>query len=154
MKYVGEARAKYNPKAPLIGVASLPVVAGGKQLFKMSQEATREPTEKWPTYKYKEAGLGIVVELSRNGECRITGPRKPDDVKDDIIDCPGIFGRVKINDVIVSIDSVPVAGLKLDEIEKAMVRNSQRSGPTQPLLSPTMYLKVENVCSEEQWILR
>jgi len=150
MKYVGEARAKYNPKAPLIGVASVDVVAGGKQLFKMSQEATREPTEKWPTYKYKEAGLGIVVELSQNGECRITGPRKSNDVKDDIIDCPGIFGRVKINDVIVSIDSVPVAGLKLDEIEKAMGRNSQRSSPTQPLLSPTMYLKVENVCSEEQ----
>jgi hypothetical protein len=44
--------------------------------------------------------------------------------------------------------------LKLAEIEKAMVKDSQRSSSTQPLLCPTMYLKVENVYSEEQWILR
>jgi C-terminal processing protease CtpA/Prc len=39
-------------------------------------------------------------------------------------------GRLKINDVIVSIDSLPVAGLKLAQIEKAMVRYSETSCPT------------------------
>ncbi len=173
MKYVGEARAKYNPSAPLIGIASLPVVAGGKQLRDMSSEkatprkqfrpseneeqscfscfSSRKPEQKTddklperPTYKYIQAGLGIELTLFQNGECGITG----------MIDCPGIAGRVEINDVIVSIDSVPVAGLKLAEIEKAMVRDSQTSSPTQTWLSSTMYLTVEYLCSEERTILR
>ena len=32
MEYVGEARAKYNPKAPLIGIAPLGVISGGERL--------------------------------------------------------------------------------------------------------------------------
>ena len=36
MKYVGEARAKYNPTAPLIGVAPLGAVGGGAALRRMS----------------------------------------------------------------------------------------------------------------------
>ena len=71
-----------------------------------------------------------------------------------MIDCPGIAGRVEINDVIVSIDSVPVAGLRLPEIEKALVRASQTSSPTQTWLSSTIYLTVEYLCSEERTILR
>jgi len=32
MKYVGEARAKYNPQAPLIGIVPLGIVCGGERL--------------------------------------------------------------------------------------------------------------------------
>ena len=42
MKHVGEARAKYNPSAPLIGVTMLPGLAGGVQLRRMFQEAKTE----------------------------------------------------------------------------------------------------------------
>ena len=38
MKYVGEARAKFNPTAPLIGVSSLGAIAGGEQLRRLCQE--------------------------------------------------------------------------------------------------------------------
>ena len=33
MKYVGEARAKYNPSAPLIGVTMLSAIKGGEELW-------------------------------------------------------------------------------------------------------------------------
>ena len=46
MKLVGEARAKYNPSAPLIGVTMLPGLAGGVQLRRLFQEAkTKQVTD-------------------------------------------------------------------------------------------------------------
>jgi hypothetical protein len=45
MKSVGEARAKYNPSVPLIGVTSLSGIAGGLQLRKMLLEATNEDAD-------------------------------------------------------------------------------------------------------------
>ncbi len=46
MKLVGEARAKYNPSAPLIGVTMLPGLAGGLHLRQMFHEAkTKQVTE-------------------------------------------------------------------------------------------------------------
>jgi hypothetical protein len=45
MKYVGEARAKYNPSAPLIGVTTLPGIEGGVQLRRMFQEAKTHKAE-------------------------------------------------------------------------------------------------------------
>ena len=41
MKYVGEARAKYNPAAPLIGISSLGAIAGGVNLRDMCKTSTR-----------------------------------------------------------------------------------------------------------------
>ena len=38
MKFVGEARAQYNPTAPLIGISALGAVAGGPQLRRMAHE--------------------------------------------------------------------------------------------------------------------
>ena len=46
MKGMGEARAKYNPSAPLIGVASLPAIAGGLQLRRMLQGAKNEDVDR------------------------------------------------------------------------------------------------------------
>jgi len=179
MKYVGEARAKYNPKAPLIGIISSPAVAGGQQLRRMYEKATRQTRwdckrkekqdeklpEQWPTYNFIQAGVGIVVELSKDPlkpnsrpfECRITGPRKSDNGD---IDCPGIkAGRLKINDAIVSIDSLPVAGLKLAQIEKAL-RGVKGSEVTLKIRRPglgdthqvvlTRHVEDEKMCREFQ----
>ena len=40
MKYVGEARAKYDPSAPLIGVTMLSGIKGGEQLGKRLNEVS------------------------------------------------------------------------------------------------------------------
>ena len=45
MKFVGEARAKYNPTAPLIGISALGAVAGGAQLRRMARASPGESFE-------------------------------------------------------------------------------------------------------------
>jgi hypothetical protein len=80
MKSVGEARAKYNPSVPLIGVTSLPGIAGGLQLRKMNTPDVKnekvEPAdlalEHFPTLKeikeYTSRGgnpdnLSVMIKL-------------------------------------------------------------------------------------------
>jgi hypothetical protein len=46
MKHVGEARDKYNPSAPLIGITMLPGIEGGVQLRRMFREAKIEEVAK------------------------------------------------------------------------------------------------------------
>ncbi len=46
MKHVGEARAKYNPSAPLIGITMLPGIEGGVQLRQMFRKAKIEEIQK------------------------------------------------------------------------------------------------------------
>ena len=84
MKHVGEARAKYNPSAPLIGVTMLPGLAGGVQLRRMFQEAKTEQVaeeilESFPavkeildgctTLKEDHEGSSFVSRFLRNLRC-------------------------------------------------------------------------------------
>jgi hypothetical protein len=69
MKYVGEARAKYNPAAPLIGVCALAEMAGLKKLRKICREQrTWEEKEKAWRHSRTLSNQSIRSESSAPGD--------------------------------------------------------------------------------------
>jgi len=60
-EYVGEARAKYNPKAPLIGIAPLGVISGCERLRGVDVERCPVPEE------------GLIAQLGGKGSWRKYG---------------------------------------------------------------------------------
>jgi hypothetical protein len=66
MKAMGEARVKYNPSAPLIGVTSLPGIAGGLQLRRMN--APDRKTEKAADLEHFPTLKEIVKRYTSRGK--------------------------------------------------------------------------------------
>jgi hypothetical protein len=81
MKFVGEARAQYNPTAPLIGISALGGVAGGPQLRRMARGKCFEDEDAGKSFQWdprEEVWKSKAKRLSVTGsESRVTnGPEQ------------------------------------------------------------------------------
>ena len=75
MKYVGEARAKYNPHAPLIGIAPLGALKGFSKLWRICQEESKfvketdrfgKETDRW---RWTSKEDGDAQSSAENSDC-------------------------------------------------------------------------------------
>ena len=94
MEYVGEARAKYNPKAPLIGITPLGVISGGERLRGVDVNRCPQGLQEkvgWGKYGYNEHRLPTLAVDAHNVDCYDRLP--PLAVNADNVDWYDEFGR-------------------------------------------------------------
>jgi hypothetical protein len=87
MKYVGEARALFNPDAPLIGVAVLGVLKGGSAFKARTQHSREEGDEE------EDGTIGNYADMSKDCDHFNAGQEPPGLVIQHVLCCAAVLFR-------------------------------------------------------------